>query len=223
VSRRPTVRPGALSGAALGALALTGAVAIPATALPVAVGIEPFAGAVALDAHLGDYEWDTSPRAVWGAALRADFTRFGAGARFRSAGTAQRAAWPGEERSLDVSLRSLEGFATVRLASVAGIGLSAGGHAGLLRLGWSPDRLTIDGAGSEPLAVRFDPITEGLAGAGLEARRALLSGFELAVTVDRTWFRLDTAHRRGDEIVEARETFGNWYLTASITRPLLLY
>jgi hypothetical protein len=189
----------------------------------VTVGIEPFAGAVALDAHLGDYEWETSPQAVWGAALRADFARFAAGLRFRSAGTAQRAAWPGEEHSLDVSLRSLEGFGTVRLASVAGVGLSAGGHVGRLRLGWSPDRLAIGEAGSEPLSIAFDPIMESLAGAGLEARRALPSGFELALTVDRTWFRLDTAHRRGDEIVEARETFGNWYFTASITRPLLLY
>jgi hypothetical protein len=39
--------------------------------------------------------------------------------------------------------------------------------------------------------------------------------------VDHTWFQLDTAHRVGSEIVEDRETFGNWTARVELTHRVL--
>ena len=49
----------------------------------------------------------------------------------------------------------------------------------------------------------------------------LVGGLEASVGVDRTWFRLDTTHRAGDEIVREREPFGNWTARVELTHRIL--
>jgi hypothetical protein len=207
----------------LGGIALAGGVAFPADALPGAprLGIEPFGGVLALDPALDDYRWDAGPRPVGGITLRADAARLGGGARVWGTGTTQRAALLDESVALDVGLLAFDGFVEARLASIAGFDLGAAGRLGALRISWSPDRLAIDAGGGSPVSVAFDPIVETTWGAGLGVRRGIPGGFELSVGAERTWFRLDTAHRRGDEIVTERTTFANWLATVAVTRRLL--
>lgn len=200
-----------------------------AAALPTAVSarpgvplsLAPFAGAVSLDPHLSDFRWDTTVRPAWGLAGFASFGRVAPGLRFWRSSTTQATGIPGDDTSLDVSLTGFEATAAVRMVSVAGFRLLATGNAGVMRMAWSPSSLALQVGLAEPVTVDFAPVTEGIFGAGLTVRRELFAGFDLAVGAERSWFRLDTAHRRGNEIVEDRETFGNWAARVEVSRPIL--
>ncbi len=213
----PTPRHMALGVFVAAALALTSE---PARAGVMAIGVEPFAGAVSLDPHLADYQWDAGTHPVWGLGLRADGPFLAAGARFWSTGATQDASLPGDILELDVGLRAAEAFGEVRIASVAGFRLGAAARGGVLRIAWSPDRLDVTGSGPDPVVVAFDPVHETIWGAGLAIRRGLPAGLDVAVGIDRSWFRLDTAHRRGAEIVNDRETFASWMTTLAVSRRI---
>jgi hypothetical protein len=180
----------------------------------------PWIGLLALDPHLADYRWETDARTIWGASALASSGRFGAGARVWRASTRQATGIPGDGRSIAVSLTGFEGLAEAALLSLAGVRLSALGSGGALRTAWSPEELDLGDGGAAGTVVRFEPVTELTLGTGLGARLALPGGFRLAAALERTWFALDTAHRRGDGIVEETEVFGSWTGRVEITRRL---
>ena len=194
----------------------------PAPASGWSVSVAPSGGVLLLDPALENYRWDVSARPLWGLAATASRGRAEAGLRVWRSGTTQATGIPGETFAPDVGLTFAEMIGGWSVARVAGIALLVSANAGMLHLGWSPDRTTLDpfGAGS-PVEVSFDPINEWTGGVGISARRGVAGGLGLALGVERSWFRLDTTHRAGDEIVAGRETFGQWIVRAELTHRVL--
>jgi hypothetical protein len=220
----PSATPGrkpAARIAAAAAAALIAAAPEPARAEPVAVSVGPIAGTIVLDPHLSDYRWDTRARAVWGAAGRADLGRFGGGLRAWRASTTQSLGIAGEDDNPQVNLTGVELLGEARVARFAGVRLLASATAGLLRIAWSPDAVTVDDGIGGSIDVAFPPIHEWTGGAGLGLRRTIAGGLEAGVTVERSWFRLETSHRAGSAIVTEQETFGNWTARVEITQRIL--
>jgi hypothetical protein len=207
------------AAAAVLALAFAGA---PAAARGFTVSAGPSGGVLSLDPDLASYRWDVSARPLWGLAVTASRGRAEAELRAWRSGTTQATGIPGETFAPDVGLTVAEAVGSWRVARVAGIALLASGSAGLLRLGWSPDHAALDpfGAG-EPVEVTYAPVTEWTGGLGISARRPVLGRLALALGVERSWFRLDTTHRAGDEIVGRREMFGQWIVRAELTHRVL--
>ncbi|NNE42619.1 MAG: hypothetical protein HKN12_00285 [Gemmatimonadetes bacterium] len=210
---------------AIAALALT--LAAPAAAdaagpsrlLRVSVG--PVGGTIILDQHLRDFRWDTEARTVWGAAGRAEVGRFGAGVRAWRTQTTQDTGIPGMELRPDVNITGGDLLGETRLFSVLGVRMLATGSVGLLHIGYSPDNLLVDDGTGSTVQVNFNPITEWTAGLGLGVRRGVIGGLEASVGVDHSWFRMDTTHRVGSEIVQDRELFGNWTARVELTHHIL--
>jgi hypothetical protein len=142
------------------------------------------------------------------------------GARVWRASTRQSTGIPGDDRALRVSLTGIEALGEARLFSVLGIRVLGTGAAGLLRLDWSPRELSIADGFAGDVVVEFEPVHEWTGAAGLALRRAIPLGLQVALGAVRSWFGLDTAHRRGAEIVEERELFGSWTGRVEITRRL---
>ena len=184
------------------------------------VAIGPWAGVLVLDDHLADYRWETDPRPVWGLSGVAAAGRLAGGARLWRASTRQATGLPGDTRTFSVTLTGVEGTGEVTLLEALGFRLGATGSGGVIRFAWSPRELTIDDGPGGPVVVQADPIDEATAGAGLVLRRRLPLGLEAAIAGERTWFALDTSHRRGAEIVTERETFGSWTGRVGIQRAL---
>jgi hypothetical protein len=175
------------------------------------LGVGPYGGALLLDEHLADYRWDVAPQAIWGLQGMLVRDRFGVGARVWRSGTTQDTSILGEASAADVRLTGAEILVEPRIASAWGTHLFASASGGLLHVGWSPDRLELDDFGTGvPIAVDLEPIDTWHGGLGLALRRALPGRVTLGLAVERSMFRLDTAHRAGEAIVEEKETFGNW-------------
>ncbi len=174
------------------------------------LGLGPYGGALFLDEHLGDYRWDVTPQAVFGLQGMFIRDRFGIGVRAWRSTTTQGTGLLGESASPRVQLTGFELVAEPRLASRWGTHLFAIASGGLVHIGYSPDRLVIDDLGPEPITVDLEPIDEWQAGLGLAVRRALPWRTTVGLAVERSMFRLDTVHRVDDEVIEDRETFGNW-------------
>jgi hypothetical protein len=109
----------------------------------------------------------------------------------------------------EARLTAWQGVLERRLTAVAGTGVWVSGTAGLLHVTYSPDRLTV-ATGGEPVVVDLDPITTWMGGLGLSLRRPLGTRFEAGLEGERFFYSLDTAHRDGDAVVAASETFANW-------------
>lgn len=213
--------PAALSLAALTLIL----VPVPADAMGPArrinVSAGPIGGTIVLDQRLRDFRWDTEAHAVLGAAGRAEFGPLGAGVRIWRTQTSQATGIPGSEIRPDVALTGTDLLGEARLLSVVGFRLLAAGSIGVLHIGYSPDTLLVDDGSGSTVRINYDPISEWTAGVGLGVRRTLVGGLEASVGVDRSWFRLDTTHRAGDEIVRERETFGNWTARVELTHRIL--
>jgi hypothetical protein len=110
-----------------------------------------------------------------------------------------------------VNLTGVELVAQARAVRRWGFEVWGSVHGGLLHLGYDPDELTYEpGGGIGPITVAYAAIDEWDAGAGVEIRRELARHLALAVAAEATTFALDTAHRRGSEIVESRDRFYLW-------------
>ncbi len=182
------------------------------------MAIGPTIGGLLLDPHLGDYRWDTSPTLQSGAQATVFRGRFGLGARASFAQTSQESGIPGETTAPDVNLTGLAFVGQVRALSVRGIGLWGTAYGGRLHLGYHPDQLTFEPGGpTQPVTVTYDPLSEWDFGLGIEIRGDLTRQMALALQAERSSFSLDTAHRRGDEIVEARERFYSWGLRLQVS------
>lgn len=175
------------------------------------IGIGPIAGALAFDPGLENYRWDIHPALQSGFQAAIYRGRFAGGARLWRTQTTQASGIPGEDQSPRVSMTAIDATAQFRAANVAGVELWGVAHTGILHLGYNPDRLSFDTGGtSGQITVEYKPITEWEFGGGVEIRRELTHYMALAVQADTSTFALDTAHRRGSEIVEARERFVSW-------------
>ncbi len=168
------------------------------------------AGGLGLDPHLADYRWDVSPAATWGAQAAFTRGRVGCGLRAWRARTTQGTGLTAGPADLDVTLTGVELTAQTRLLTVAGCQLWAAVLGGRLHGAYAPDRLTAAVGGGEPVTVVFAPLDTWTWGLGAELRRPLGRSLGLALQAERTGFALDTAHRRGADVVTARETFHNW-------------
>jgi hypothetical protein len=176
-----------------------------------AVAIGPIGGSLYLDPHLADYRWDTRGQGLWGVAGVTKLGPFGTGLRVWRATTTQSSGIPGETVVPQVKLTVTEATGEYRVAQIRGLRLLTSASAGLLHVGYAPDQLELATSGpGGSVTVPFDPLTEWIVGGGVTLRHSLFRGFDLGFGVERSWFRLDTAHRVGDEIVNDRETFGNW-------------
>lgn len=184
------------------------------------VSLGLFSGAIALDPDLRNYRWNTSTRPVWGGLLRVDLGRVTLGARVWRAATEQSLHLLDDPRVPEVRLTGSELTTEVRLLDRGGVRLFASGATGALHLGYSPDAIDVSDGSGGSVHVDFAPITEGLFAFGLGARRAVGSGLAVTVSVDHSWFRLDTSHRRGSEIVTRRESFGHWTARLDLTRRI---
>ena len=169
----------------------------------------PAAGALSLDPHLADYRWDTTPAGTFGVQALTGRGWLAGGLRWWRSRTTQGTGLVAASTEPTVTLDGLELTAQARLVTVAGIELWGGGQVGRLHLRYAPDELIVD-TGGVPLTVALDPIGEWTVGLGAELRHRVGSRVDVALQAEWSSFALDTAHRRGDEIVTERERFYNW-------------
>jgi hypothetical protein len=168
-------------------------------------------GSTRLDDGLADFQWDTTPRVDWGAQALVGRGRFASGLRLWRARTRLQLDPSDASASAGVRATSTELIGHGRLATTLGCELMAVASAGLLHLGYHPDRVSIAPAGGgAPIAVDLAPVNEWIGGAGLALRRPLGGPWTAGVELDHRLFGLDTAHRNGAVIEYGRRTFGDW-------------
>lgn len=178
----------------------------------------PIGGVTLLDSHLADYNWDTRPMLQAGAQVVGYYDRYGAGVRVWRAGTTQATGIPGATTVPRVALTSVEAVGEARIARSRGIELWGMAHGGRLHLGYDPERLAIDlGGGAGTVTVDYNAISEWDFGVGMGIRADLTKQLALTLQGENTTFALDTAHRNGAEIVEARERFYVWSFRARVS------
>ncbi|MBK8167715.1 MAG: hypothetical protein IPK64_17350 [bacterium] len=170
----------------------------------------PALGGIALDADLADYRWDTGASTLWGGRVLAGRGPFALGLSGWRSGTTQDTGLPGDPAPLAVSVSALSLTGLVRVARPLGCELRLGGQAGRLHAGWEPGSLVVDTGQGAPVEVVFADIDEWCVGLVAEIQRDLGRGLVTTVQADWSSFALDTAHRRGDEIVQERERFSAW-------------
>jgi hypothetical protein len=187
---------------------------LPREAAWVSFGV--LGGSTLLDSHLADYDWNTQPRADWGAAARVGRGRLSAGLRLERWGTAQAIDLPSGVVSAAVHGTSLELTGRARVAHAGPLALIACASAGRLRLSWAPSRIDV----SPGVTADLPAIDEWIGGAGLAAQLPLPARWLADVELDRQVFRLDTAHRSGAAIVNQRESFGDWGLRLELARQI---
>lgn len=182
------------------------------------LAVGPVVGGLAFDQKLSDYRWDTRPTIQSGVQATLYRGWFASGLRVWRARTTQASGIPGETQVPRVNLTGVEIVGQVRVVRYGGIEVWGSAHGGSLHMGYDPDQLTFDPGGAGGLVtVAYKPISEWDLGLGLELRRLLTSQIALAVQAERSTFALNTAHRRGDEIVASRERFYGWSLRLQLS------
>lgn len=177
-----------------------------------------FAGGLMVDKELENYRWDTRPSALTGVEVTLLRGRFAAGARLWGSHTTQASGIPGESQAPRVNLTGVGVLGRVRVLKLNVVELWGSGYAGRLHLGYDPDRLSFDPGGpAEPITVVYDPISEWEFAYGAQLRGEPTRQLGLAIEAVRSAFALDTAHRRGDEIVQSREWFHSWSIQLSVS------
>lgn len=177
----------------------------PATRFSIAA----LSGSAMPDSKLADYQWAIRPQAAWGAEALAARGALQAGLRLWRTQTRQSNDLPGGTLVNDVRLTSVDALLRTRLVRALGVDVMGSTSIGRLHVGWDPDRVEFD-AGGTPIEVRFAPVSEWIAGAGIALARDVAPGWRAGVEFERRTFRMDTAHRNGSSIEYRRETFGDW-------------
>ena len=174
------------------------------------------AGSVQPEADLADYQWRILPSVAWGIQALAGAGRLSGGVRLWNT-RAQQEIGAGAGSAM-VRGTSFELVGRGRLLSVGGSELLAVASGGRLHLGYEPDRVEIASGAGDPIEVRLAPIDEWIVGAGVAVERRIASTWRVGFEVERRVFKLDTAHRSGDAIVERRETLGDWNARVELAR-----
>ncbi len=175
------------------------------------------AGAISPDQDLANYRWDTTATAQYALQATAGQNRWAAGIRFSRWATTQGTGLAADGPEPEVRLNSFDLVAQMRLVQWAGFEMWGTGLAGLVNLTYTPDQLVIDGIGAgDDVTVNYDPITETNLGLGVELRHAFGRQLKASIAAERAGFKLDTSHRRGNEIVNDRESFQNWSLRLQV-------
>ncbi len=216
-------RPNGLGAPPLSLLALGLALAI---ASPSGAAADPYVGGVEIgpsgpwlsvglltgstqfDAGLADYQWDTTPRLGWGVKALIGRGALATGIRVWRASSSQSIGDLGEPPAVHAT--SWEWIGEGRVAEVLGTEVLVTAGAGRLHLGYDPDRITIQPPGSSPIDVELAPVGSWSGGGGLALRRHVAGRWTVGLGVDARVWAIDTAHRAGDAIVYARESFGDW-------------
>jgi len=178
----------------------------PAERAWISIGL--IAGTTQFDAELADYRWDTTPQAGWGVRALVGRGRLACGLRAWRASTTQSIGDLGDPPAVHATSWELVGEGV--LAQVMGTRVLATGSAGRLRLGYEPDRITIQPPGVSPIAVDLEPVGAWIVGGGLMLRRAMSPAWTVGLGAEVRRFSIDTSHRSGDEIVQARQALGDW-------------
>jgi len=172
--------------------------------------------ALALDQALSDYRWETQPKAALGAHASALNKRWALGLDLRTTSTVQQSGIPGEPTAPRVALHSLELNASFRVAQWKGIQLWGQAHGGRMMMRYEPEQLLFSPpGGGEAIAVDYAPVNEWTGGLAAALRREFFGNLAFAAQLRHSSFSLDTSHRRGDEIVQQRQSFHNWSLGLS--------
>jgi hypothetical protein len=218
-SLRPPLTPVLL--AALVLLAGTGAPSVTKAGGGPWLSLSLLGGATRPDSDLSNYRWDVGGKFTWGGEAILGNGSWGTGVRIWNWSTTQSTGILGAQTSPTVSLRSVQLVGQFRPFSLMGFRTFAFGSFGRVRLGYSPDRITLNVEGvSEPVVVNFEPVNEWILGLGAGVERSLAHGIALGMEVERSTFSLDTVHRSGDAIVEDRESFKNWNLRFRLSLEL---
>jgi hypothetical protein len=188
---------------------------------PVVLSLGVLSGTTLVDPHLGDYQWDTQPRPAFGAVAGISAGRFGADLRLWRSATVQRLDLPDGPVAPNVRSTSLEFIGRADLARWRGTKLAATAGAGRMHLGWQPDHLTVT-SGGVTSEVALAPIDDWTGSAGVSIEREVAGPWTAGLSLDRTLFRLDTAHRSGSEVITRRESFGDWNVRLAFARTFAL-
>lgn len=214
--RAHVARRSAAAAAFVAAGAIVAIAAARATAAEIAIA--PIAGASRFDASLSRYGWAAETRALIGAEAAVRERGWGAGLRAGRSSVAQSSALLGAPLETTVRLWTVDAFAEMPLVSFGGVRVAALGAIGQVFASYSPDRALIASGGSGgAVEVRYGDWNEWSVAGGLALRAPVTGALESCVALERCAFRLDTAHRQGDAIVESRETFGGWVARAGLT------
>lgn len=207
---RGTCRAFAVVGLGAALVAPSGGVAAaPAPASWWSVGI--LGGTTRPDPAFADYQWDTRPRMAWGAEMLVGSGPVAGGARVWRTGTTQVVDPSGPAASTTVHVTTWDLVGQGRLATVWGTEVLAMASAGVAALGYDPDRVTVATGGTGgSVTVDLEPITEWNAAAGFALRRPVGHRWSAGLEVDHRVFRMDTAHRSGNQIAIERRGFGDW-------------
>jgi hypothetical protein len=205
---------GLVAAAVFGMLVATASPASSAVAPRFTLGV--LAGMVQEDPRLADYQWSGRASGTWGAQAVVGVGRWSGGLRWLTNGTTQSLE---SDATSVVRLNRLEAIGRTRMASFAGIELEAGMGLGWARVSWDPDQTTVETPGG-PIDVEFAPIDELVFSAGLMAHRELPGLLRVGLELEHHRLALDTAHRDGSGIVEARESFGGYGVRLELARHL---
>lgn len=182
------------------------------------IALAPIVGATRFDSSLERYGWVAQTRPFYGA--EAAVRQFGWGAGLRAGRSTMRQSTALLGTSFDTTARlwSVEAFAEAPLVSLGVVSFAALGAVGQLFANYSPDRalITTDGGGGA-VEVRYENWNEWSASGGIALRAGLTRALVSSIAIERRVFRIDTAHRQGDAIVESRETFGGWVARAGLS------
>lgn len=185
---------------------------------PWRVAVGPTVGGLVFDQALADYRWDTSPALQSGAQLMAYRGRFAVTTRLWKAHTTQASGIPGELQVPRVNLTGVDIVGQYRLLSFVGLELWGSAQGGRMHLGYDPDVIIYDVGGlSGPITVEYESISEWTVGYGVELRREFMRQVAIGIQAEQSSFALDTAHRRGSEIIEERTRFQSWNLRLQIS------
>lgn len=176
------------------------------------------AGAVTPDQNLANYRWDTSPTsqvAVQSLAVRG---RLAGGLRLSRWSTTQGTGLSEMTEDPTVRTTQFDLVAQIRVVEFLGFQLWGSLQGGLVGLAYTPDQVVIPNPGSGgDITVNYEPVNETSLGFGLEIKRPVADWLTASLVGEQSRFSLDTYHRRGDEIVAARETFTNWSLRLQVS------
>lgn len=186
------------------------------------LSVAALVGSTQPDAKLADYQWETSPAAGWGGELMAGRGRASLGIRFWSSETRQAMDVPGASvSSAAVNEMTVDAVLAARLWTLGGMDIEPSLSGGRLHLGYHPDQIMIPTGGpSGAMTVQLGPVNEWQWGAGLGLSRPIGGVWNAGLGVDRRFYSLDTAHRSGSVIQNARESFGDWSVRFRIARRI---